>query len=216
MLKRILFVLLIPLLIPSPIYAQSNIEIIDLPEEVNIDKEFDLSIELAATPSTSYYLKARGGDALNNLRNSLTLNEPTNFWLTDTSSWTKFPVITTDADGFWSGTLGVKFSTSTTLGQNLVLIRIREINTTKNLDSASEEILVTENSQDYQPVSNENPTSKNIKIILNEFSPAPNEGKEWVEIYNTDFQTAGIGGWKIDDIDGGSNPVTIPENTNIT
>ncbi len=54
-----------------------------------------------------------------------------------------------------------------------------------------------------------------INVLLSEFSPAPESGKEWVEIYNPNSQQIDISGWKIDDIEGGSRPFSIPENAKI-
>lgn len=51
-------------------------------------------------------------------------------------------------------------------------------------------------------------------LIITEFSPCPPTGEqEWVEIFNQGFQPVDISGWKIDDIEGGSSPVALPENS---
>jgi hypothetical protein len=52
-------------------------------------------------------------------------------------------------------------------------------------------------------------------VILSEFSPAPAGNKEWVEIYNPNSETIDISGWKIDDIEQGSKPFSMPEGTTI-
>ncbi|OGY22893.1 MAG: hypothetical protein A2172_03055 [Candidatus Woykebacteria bacterium RBG_13_40_15] len=54
---------------------------------------------------------------------------------------------------------------------------------------------------------------KTGNIILSEFMPYPADNDEWVEIYNLEFFDIDIGGWKIDDIEGGSSPFPIPEGT---
>lgn len=52
-------------------------------------------------------------------------------------------------------------------------------------------------------------------ISLSEFLPAPNSGDdEWVEIYNSTDTEVYLGGWRIDDEDGGSTPFTIPAEGN--
>lgn len=52
-------------------------------------------------------------------------------------------------------------------------------------------------------------------IVLSEYLPAPKSGEdEWVELYNSTDTEANVGGFKIDDIDGGSPPFTIPAKGN--
>lgn len=54
------------------------------------------------------------------------------------------------------------------------------------------------------------------KIILTEFMPNPDEGKEWAEVYNPGSFEIDISLWKIDDIEGASSPYTIPKGTKIS
>lgn len=56
---------------------------------------------------------------------------------------------------------------------------------------------------------------KDVSIILSEFMPNPDGGSEWVEVYNPNNFELDIGGWKIDDTEGGSFPFSIPPNTKI-
>lgn len=58
-------------------------------------------------------------------------------------------------------------------------------------------------------------TSGNLNISLSEFMPNPAEGNEWTEIKNNSSQTVNVGGYKIDDIEGGSSPFTIPAGSQI-
>ena len=53
-------------------------------------------------------------------------------------------------------------------------------------------------------------------IVINEFMANPSSGSEWVELYNKETIAVDIGGWKVDDIEGGSSPTTIPAGTTIT
>lgn len=55
------------------------------------------------------------------------------------------------------------------------------------------------------------PISGNVE--LSEFMPNPADGKEWVEVHNPSGQAVDIKGYKIDDIEGGSAPFTIPSGT---
>lgn len=210
MLKKIFFALFIFFLTTNTVIAQINLEIVDIPDEVTLDKEFNVGVEVAASPSSTYYVKVRAGDSLTSLRSALTYQTSTKTWLSDTNSWSKFPVFETDSNGFWEGVMKAKFKSSATLGENLLLLRIRKIETSKNLDSATKEIIVVENTQPSLPINTNQTVSNSIKVTLNEFSPSPLEGKEWVEIYNPHSKTADIGNWSIDDIDGGSKPTLIP------
>lgn len=50
-------------------------------------------------------------------------------------------------------------------------------------------------------------------VILNEVLPAPKVvfTQEWVELYNAGSEPVDLSGWKIDDIEGGSAPRSMPE-----
>jgi len=52
-------------------------------------------------------------------------------------------------------------------------------------------------------------------LVINEFMANPSSGSEWVELYNKETTAVDIGGWKVDDIEGGSSPTTIPADTTI-
>ncbi len=56
-----------------------------------------------------------------------------------------------------------------------------------------------------------------VTVVVNEFLPAPKTvfSNEWVELYNTTSEEINLSGYQIDDIDGGSNPYTIPEGVTI-
>lgn len=53
-------------------------------------------------------------------------------------------------------------------------------------------------------------------IYINEFLANPGtEGEEWIELYNNLSSEVSLGGWLLDDADGGSDPFTIPSNATI-
>lgn len=55
-------------------------------------------------------------------------------------------------------------------------------------------------------------------VIINEFFPNPsseNDTTEWIELYNTGPDTVDLGGWKLDDIDGGTSPYEIASGSSI-
>jgi len=177
MLRGFLVFLLILLLFPTTTLAQNNIEIVDLPESVANGEKFELSVEISMSASSTYYIKARVGNTLSSMRNALTHNSSTKTWLSDTSAWSKLPTFSTNENGLWAGIVNVKIRESTPLGSNLILIRIRKVGTTKNLDSEAKTIEVVAANQTTSKDEKTTITS-NLKVILNEFSPAPEGNRE--------------------------------------
>lgn len=55
--------------------------------------------------------------------------------------------------------------------------------------------------------------SPHSSIIINEFMPAPASGPEWVELFNPSLESVDLSDWQVDDIEGGSAPVTISSGT---
>jgi hypothetical protein len=66
-----------------------------------------------------------------------------------------------------------------------------------------------------EPPSNPPPNPSSSNIVLSEFMPNPDGGDEWAEVYNPNNFEVDAGGWKIDDIEGGSSPYSIPTGTKI-
>lgn len=66
------------------------------------------------------------------------------------------------------------------------------------------EIVTPEGNQDYSRL-----------VRLNEFLPNPKglDDFEWIELYNPDQKDIELGGWQLDDKDGGSQPYTFPKDT---
>src|SRR3990167_8251614 len=73
----------------------------------------------------------------------------------------------------------------------------------------------TKNATNGEDAPKRNSIQKNGTITLSEFMPNPAGGSEWAEVYNPNTFELNISGWKIDDIDGGSLPFTIPTDTKI-
>jgi cell division septation protein DedD len=54
------------------------------------------------------------------------------------------------------------------------------------------------------------PVSGDFEPALSEFAPNPNEGEEWIELYNPYPAALALSGWRLDDReDGGSRPVAL-------
>ena len=73
----------------------------------------------------------------------------------------------------------------------------------------------TKNASNGADAPKQNLIQKNGTITLSEFMPNPSGGSEWAEVYNPNTFELNISGWKIDDIEGGSSPFTIPADTKI-
>lgn len=131
---------------PLRIFAATDVSIISAPQEAALDTPFDIQIKLQAEPKTVYYLKARLGASSRSLTRGLThnpANQASDDWLTDQSKWTKFPTAETDEAGSWQGPLQIKAQKTATLGSNLLFLRTRKTDTTKNIDSSGKTITLT-------------------------------------------------------------------------
>ena len=53
-------------------------ETVDTPAEVSPDKEFSVVVEIAASSSSTYYIKVRAGASLSSLRSALPTTSPQN------------------------------------------------------------------------------------------------------------------------------------------
>lgn len=74
----------------------------------------------------------------------------------------------------------------------------------------------TPGSSNHTLITNE-PAVTTAGLSLSEFMAHPDgkDAQEWVEIYNDNLTTVNIAGFKIDDIEGGSSPFTIPSEVTI-
>ncbi|HYF61784.1 MAG TPA: lamin tail domain-containing protein, partial [Herpetosiphonaceae bacterium] len=61
---------------------------------------------------------------------------------------------------------------------------------------------------------NRGPDALPTGLFINEFVPHPPKGQpEWIELYSTYTATVDLGGWQLDDVAGGSRPLSIPAGT---
>lgn len=123
----------------------SSVFINSHPNSVTKSSEFSFDASFSASPSKEYYLKARIGSSSSSLTKGMTFNESnpsSDIWLTDSDSWTKFPKIKTDAAGSWSGALKAKTRDTIILGDNYLVLRIRDVVSSTNSDSTTYPIKV--------------------------------------------------------------------------
>src|SRR3990167_8420208 len=135
------------------------------PAEVTQDTQFEVSLEIAAKPDTKYYLKGRLGQSLNSLTKAQTFDEKTGVWLSDSVAWDRFPQFQTDLDGHWTGKLKIRPNSTTALGKNLLVIRIRNSSDNSTKDSEPYQLSVIEAPKVPEPSKAE----AKGEPILNEF-----------------------------------------------
>ncbi len=192
--------------------ASSSFINVTAPAEVNLGQSFEINVEVAATPNTNYYLKARLGPEGGDLNKGRTYDENTGVWLTDTVAWDHFPSFTTNGDGVWSGKLKASFSPTAAPGPYLLVVRTKKVDADSFINSSPYQISLKEAAKTPEAT----PTPKAAdqgQPILNEFMASPASGTEWVEIKNKGLGIADLSGWKIDDEPGKSTPQVLPAST---
>ncbi len=162
-----------------------------VPSSVQATIPFDVSFSFNLEAETDYYIKVRLGQA-DSFSKAQTFNAIDQKWLSDTGAngkWELMPKVKTDSNGFWSGTITAKTTTSVTLGENFLKVSLRKVGTTTNNESPTATINITAAPEKPPPP----PPEIKIKVILSEFIPNPKDGDEWVEIYNPKVKLWGIG-----------------------
>jgi hypothetical protein len=144
--KWLLLILFLPVLIfPFGVKAAAAITITDIPDSLIAGSTTTVTVSATGlNANEAYNIKIRLGTSLGELTKGETsnpLNTAPDDWLSDTSAWAKFPVVTANASGAWSGTFQARASTNSTAGSNLVLVRFHHSSGT-NIDSASQSINV--------------------------------------------------------------------------
>src|SRR5690554_1149048 len=120
--------LLILFYLVTPTAVAADFLKITAPAEITKEESFEVNLEISAQAGTTYSVKARLGSEPNQLTKAQTFSEGKNVWLSDSVSWSSFPKFTTDNNGMWIGTIKVRTSDKVTLGQNYLVIRIRNEN----------------------------------------------------------------------------------------
>lgn len=171
MIKTIAFVLFGFFFLLTPVSAATKPTIVSSPSSIQLDTAFDVQVSIDGEPNTSYYTKGRIGVNSNSLTKAITYNPsntPPDDWLTDNDSWSKFPVVTTDEGGSWSGSLKMKAASTATIGDNLLVFRIRKLGVTTNYNSESFTISLS-----ASPSPSPSPTPSPIPIPTSTPTPKP-------------------------------------------
>ena len=167
------------------VFALPTIAIASVPNPLIVNQQFSLTATVSGLVANSnYYAKIRIGTTSATLTKSQTfnaLNSPPDDWLSDSDSWTKFPQITSDSVGSWTGVLIGRPSDSAISGQNNLTVRVRKVGSSTNYDSAAVQITVNPSppqivilplSINYSlPASISADTPFSLPIIVNNASP---------------------------------------------
>lgn len=134
------------LLWSAPILAAPTASIISTPDNIVIGQSFTLTASASGMSSGSnYFTKIRIGStsaAMNKGQTFNSLNDSPDDWLSDTSEWSKFPIVVSDSNGAWTGSLTARLVDSAFLGSNYFVFRLRSATGT-NYDSASVSALIS-------------------------------------------------------------------------
>lgn len=100
---------------------------------------FDIEINLFQfDPDTEFYLKVRGGIEETSLTKVQTRNGES--YNADSESWTKFPLVKTDADGHWSGQIQGLVDMDKSEGNYKLRLRIHKKEADTSFDSSFKDV----------------------------------------------------------------------------
>jgi len=88
--------------------------------------------------NTDYYLKIRGGLSESELSKAQT--QKGSQFLSDSDSWSKFPLVSTDQGGSWSGEIYARVANDKPEGDYLLKVRVRDRAKRSNYDSDSKSV----------------------------------------------------------------------------
>jgi len=191
------------------------------PSQITEVQEFEVDVNITSlTQDTPYFLRAVFYQPSTTNYFGYTWNGSD--WYNGTPSpidHIKFLSIQRDSSGNWSGKLKVKPDPTSGkyAGPGLYEFKIGRYTSAGSLSWSSTvtqiQIIQSAQTPTSAPASTKPPAQNSGAVELSEFMPNPEDGKEWVEVHNPSGQAADISGYKIDDIEGGSSPFTIPPNT---
>lgn len=116
------------------------------PQEVQVDKEYLLTVKLEnADANSSYYLKALIGETDNasEMREGKTKSEDKEKWLAWNGTWSKMPILQTNASGVGERVIEIKTDDDIAAGNYFLVIRTRKIDKSTNFDSGAKTLNVT-------------------------------------------------------------------------
>jgi hypothetical protein len=135
------FLFLVSLMLPKIVFAAPSITIVSIPDSLMIGNSTTVSASASGLiANNTYNIKIRLGINTSELtkgQTNNTANSSPDDWLSDTSSWSKFPIITADSDGNWNGNIVVRPADGASVGSNVAILRLHKIDGGQNYDSSS-------------------------------------------------------------------------------
>jgi len=204
-------------------HAVPKITILNSQQQVNKNEQFNVTFDVSLdTPSSdTYYTKGRIGSSSASLNQGETFNPVTNNWLSDTTSWNNFPILSFSNSLIATSSMTLRTKSSAISGNNLLIIRMNKNST--SYDSSATTLLVLDSLPTSAPISiptsietsapspTDLPTPTPISytnIFISEIMVnPPSGGNEWIELFNNNDFSVFLMNWYIDDIEnGGSSP----------
>lgn len=112
----------IPTPTENPISSSPEIGL-SFPGNLSVNSAFNLAVTTKNLPAAAYLLKIRLGLDGNHLTSGRTYNSG---WLSDNDSWTKFPQMTPDSSGNWSGNLTAMLPSGESSGDYKIQVRLKK------------------------------------------------------------------------------------------
>ncbi len=169
---------------------------------------------LSGTLAAGQFLTVEVSNRLNNSGDNIILLDNTAGQV-DSTSYASDPGTDKSIGRLPDGTGGFAVLTQTTKGSTNGQASAMPSPTSTPTPQPTTTSLPTQTSPPPDPIGGTAADADNSQVSLSEYLPAPPSGQnEWVELYNASQSQANVGGWKIDDEDGGSSPFTIPADSN--
>lgn len=143
-LKAIALLTLSLFLIFTPLALAVEIVITSSPNSARQLEEFEVGFSAQGLEAgAEYYLKSRIGKEGTVPTKGETYNPETNNWLSDSTSWTSFPVGVSNGNGDLLAFIRTRPKDSTEEGVNQLTVRLRKTDSSTNLNSSPVEIEIT-------------------------------------------------------------------------
>ncbi len=185
----------------------------NVPTEAEQEQEFTVHFYyecLGCSKDAKYYLRACFyEDGSSNYSGCIKNHQDS--WVCGSQEVLNYKEISLDSEGIWEGDLKIK---SEVTGNLFLKVKRYTQGGDGSKETNSEALLILDNfsliiSPSPQPSFIEQETSFPDNIFISEFMPNPEEGGEWVELYNSNPFEVSLSDWQLDDIEGGSVPQTF-------
>lgn len=169
---------------PSPTASVAAVEIkISLDSKKYLDEKFPVKVEAKNLAKDSeFYVKLRGGTDETKLTKTRTNNNDA--WLSDTESWSNFPLIKTNSDGNWSGEIFGMVDGEKETGKYKFRARFHNKTTESNYDSEIKEMEIVKTTPTVTPIITPTSTPKPTVFARSDLATQSPTFKE-IELFST-------------------------------